>query len=244
MLKDQQTFCQATLLSSTAAVLAASCFDYDGNKQADISQYNLAIEMGDATVVTRAQISNITPHPNYDPVTFANNIAVIRFTETTTNMSYMIDNVPSLLDGFMHAYYNLNTDNTQWNEPQPMVLQLSDQNDCAASSSLFQAYQSDFICTTMRVRSIFNDACNIPYMFIVDSSDDGGILGFYSHSSLDENTEFCNNDNIIYNYYLNIAHYIPWINLLIDPDVQVGNRQNIAPDAVTESYSMTSPASG
>ncbi|KAJ2631384.1 hypothetical protein H4R22_002013, partial [Coemansia sp. RSA 1290] len=167
MMKDQQTFCQATLLSSTAAVLAASCFEYDENNNADTSMYNLAVEAQDPNVVMRTQISNITPHPNYDPESFANNIAVIRFTEISTNMEYYIDNLPSLWYSFLHAHYSLNADNTKWNDPTLSDVPLADQNECSSSSSLFQAYQSDFICTTETVPSMFRDGCVLPYKFIL-----------------------------------------------------------------------------
>ncbi|KAJ2275940.1 Transmembrane protease serine 9 [Coemansia sp. RSA 2522] len=244
MFNNQQTLCQATILSSTAAVLAASCFDYDENKQADVSQYSLTVQAGEAAEVLQAQISNITPHPNYDPVTFANNIAVIRFSEVTTTLTYMIDNQPFLWESFLHVQFSLTADLAQWNVPQMEDVSLGDQNECGASSTLFQAYPSDYICSVGKVMSTYDNGCELPYQFILGHFEVGtGMIGFYSHSSLEENTSFCDN-NQIYNYYIIIAHYIPWINLLIDPDVYAGNRRSAAPDEVTESYTMMSPVTG
>ncbi|KAJ1872649.1 hypothetical protein LPJ55_002949 [Coemansia sp. RSA 990] len=238
---NQQTFCQATIISDTAAVLAASCFDYNDSGKADSTKYKVYVEATDPSIVSQAQVSSITPHPSYNPQTFANNIAVVTFSAISTGMEYIIDNKPGLWETFLHISNSLNSANTQWNTPEMSDLALGDQNACEAASSLFKANKYDFFCTVGTIPSMFHSGCMAPYKFLLGHNETGtGMLGFYSHSAILGGNPFCDHSEI-YNYYLRIDHYIPWINTVVDPDVYAANRDNVAPDATTPDYAMATP---
>ncbi|KAJ2776302.1 hypothetical protein H4R18_005741 [Coemansia javaensis] len=81
MVDGQQSFCPIILVSTTAGVAAASCFDYGQSGQVNAAPYSIATGGQAQPVANRAQITVVAKHPGYDPQSFANNTAVVRFNE-------------------------------------------------------------------------------------------------------------------------------------------------------------------
>ncbi|KAJ2058675.1 hypothetical protein GGI08_003382, partial [Coemansia sp. S2] len=78
----QQTSCEVALMRSTYGFVAAACIDYLDSEAKAMNQstiYEVAISAGNQVSYGTVLVSKITPNPQYDPKTFANNLAVIEF---------------------------------------------------------------------------------------------------------------------------------------------------------------------
>ncbi|KAJ2142784.1 hypothetical protein IW136_001854, partial [Coemansia sp. RSA 678] len=94
----------------------------------------------------------------------------------------------------------------------------------------------------MATRVSFSDGnCVLPYKYVAGHKDTDVIqLGFYSHSAIKEDTGFCNGETVnpIYNYYILLANYIPWINSKINTPLTAYHFEGSTPAESTTSYSM------
>ncbi|KAJ2848900.1 hypothetical protein IWW36_003004, partial [Coemansia brasiliensis] len=207
------------IVTPETGVAAASCFKYNGD-EIDESRYSIMVGNGgiDKQNVTA---SKIIPHPDYDSDTFANNLAVIKFSKLSINneAGFQVGDLPSEWPNFYYVHHTLQADHATWNEPNVAQDGLADFDACGAASPLFKANNFDFICNSAVRRSFSDENCVLPYKFVVGyNSEKQAQLGFYSHSAIDGDNDFCNGDsqNTIYNYYILLANYIPWINSNID----------------------------
>ncbi|KAJ1750650.1 hypothetical protein LPJ79_002755 [Coemansia sp. RSA 1821] len=213
-----QTFCQVMIVTPEVGVAAASCFEYDGD-EVDESRYSVIVGNGGIDI-QNVTATKIIPHPDYDSNTFANNLAVIKFSKVNINSGagFQVGDWPSEWPNFYYIHRTLQADHATWNEPNVIQDELADSAACSAASPLFKANNFDFICNSAVRQSFTGENCVLPYKFVVGyNSDQQAQLGFYSHSAIDGDGDFFNGgSNTIYNYYILLANYIPWINSNID----------------------------
>ncbi|KAJ2452652.1 hypothetical protein EV183_002803 [Coemansia sp. RSA 2336] len=206
------------IVTPEVGVAAASCFEYNGD-EVDNSPYSVMLGNGgiDSQNVT---VTNIIPHPDYDSDTFANNLAIVKFSKANINSGagFQVGDWPSEWPSFYFIHRTLQADQATWNEPNVIQDELASSDACGTASPLFKANNFDFICNSAVRQSFTDENCVLPYKFVVGyNSDKQAQLGFYSHSAIDGEGDFCNGgSNTIYNYYILLSNYIPWINSNID----------------------------
>ncbi|KAJ2169266.1 hypothetical protein GGH15_000675 [Coemansia sp. RSA 562] len=238
----KQTFCQVMIVSSQAGVAAASCFKFDDDGYTDPSTYTVIVGGGGIDGSLRLYVTKIEKHPNYNPNSFANNLAIVTFGAINNpDITYQIGDIPSEWPGLYFVHRSLIEDQFSWNDANIIEDTLADSEACGAASPLFRENNMDFICN-MATRVSFSDGnCVLPYKYVVGHRDTDVIqLGFYSHSAIKEATGFCNGENVntIYNYYILLANYIPWINSKISTPLTSYHFEGSTPAESTTSYSM------
>ncbi|KAJ2621271.1 hypothetical protein GGI26_004245 [Coemansia sp. RSA 1358] len=209
---SQETSCEAALIDSSSAFVAATCLQ-DSNGKIDTSaQYRLAIKMGkgDSPTVTKT-ISSITVHPKYDSSTLINNLAVVQFDKDQTigwqnyfginptewsSLYYVrrsLKNVPALTWSNVTAYSSMDTP-----------------GKCATSSPAYQANTADFLCNYAGVLSIFNPECKVPYgtVFAAIDPNDMALVAIHSHTAVIGNS-MCSTQTKLH-YYTLLRNYLAW----------------------------------
>ncbi|KAJ1725851.1 hypothetical protein LPJ61_005615 [Coemansia biformis] len=221
MVDMKQSFCPVIIVSGTAGVAAASCFDYDEKGKADVSRYSLATGGSAQPTGSRLQLTSVTKHSGYNPTTFSNNIAVVQFAVAALPdpMRVGVGTAPTKWSRKILVHRALTDDGFSWLDYETTSGAAADASACGAASTLFQNYQSDYLCSITTRTSMYNQQCVMPYKYVLAVNGESlSQLGFYSHSAIQDATNYCAKSTI-YNYYLFIANYIPWINSIINPAI-------------------------
>ncbi|KAJ2156601.1 hypothetical protein GGF46_005076 [Coemansia sp. RSA 552] len=231
---------------------AASCFEYsdDGTPPGGIDYkvvYGRDFEDTRGTV----DVTEYIRHPAYDPTTYANNIAVVRFKgEVNIEEDIILNfaNIPSEWPSrYGFSYQTLTEGNNAWNPREAIFIGPADQNACAQASWLFHDNQQDFICITDDLPSMYDRGdCKLPFKDVtaMNPNEDGSSaqtkLGFFSHSMVYSAGGYCGGGQK-FHYYLMVANYIPWINSKIGAEVQVATLGGQDPTQTDQNWSMNNP---
>ncbi|KAJ2436829.1 hypothetical protein IWW46_005592, partial [Coemansia sp. RSA 2440] len=90
LMKDNvQTLCEIVMMTTRVGVVAASCLDYVGNTVDPNVVYYVGLSKNVNDVYGNLQLETIIPHPNYNPNTFENNVAIVM---GVTNPAYDFEN--------------------------------------------------------------------------------------------------------------------------------------------------------
>ncbi|KAJ2161401.1 hypothetical protein GGF46_001496 [Coemansia sp. RSA 552] len=77
--RKEQTICGVVLVSESIGVTSATCFEYDDNLNVNKGKYNMLVGWSEDTNLAHTlAIGSVTIHPEFDPSTFANNIAILK----------------------------------------------------------------------------------------------------------------------------------------------------------------------
>ncbi|KAJ2711173.1 hypothetical protein H4R19_003374 [Coemansia spiralis] len=230
------------LVTPNAGVAAASCFDVGGQGKVDASQYSIAIGgngLDAANIITSAL--SVEVHPSYDPLQFANNIAVVVFNKIAAEgVTFRVGDLPSEWPAFYFVQRSLNAQQSAWNNYKVVQDTLADATKCSEASRLFAQNQRDFICSTATHQSLYNPSCVLPYKYVVGVGAGGGQtaqLGLYSHSATVGDSAFCGT-GVVHNYYVMIANFIPWINSHIGQALTAYHASNAAIATSSTAYQM------
>ncbi|KAJ2903736.1 hypothetical protein GGI21_004392, partial [Coemansia aciculifera] len=77
IVKSIQTSCEVALASDSYGYVAANCLMVNGNMVGMLSDLQVAVH--GPQLSSLYPITNVTIHPNYDPASLANNIAVVKY---------------------------------------------------------------------------------------------------------------------------------------------------------------------
>ncbi|KAJ1948477.1 hypothetical protein FBU59_001576, partial [Linderina macrospora] len=152
LLKDgKQTSCELALMHSQAAFVPASCFDVGSSKSVnDVSPYQVAFDVG-GSIIARdiVAVDRIIINPQYNPTTFANNIAVILFNSQLKEVwSNPIDRHPEELTDRAYVRRSMKSEDKQtWNAPA-VINDMSTDDGCKQASALFESNPVDLWCTS------------------------------------------------------------------------------------------------
>ncbi|KAI9502677.1 hypothetical protein BX070DRAFT_246931 [Coemansia spiralis] len=104
---DGQTYCEVAITSQNFGIAAASCFDYaGGNVDLSVKYFVMMSSNTQIAAFGTYAVQVVTPHPNYNPTTYANNIAVLKLT-TVPGFSFTQAMLIGLLGGLSkHAIQN------------------------------------------------------------------------------------------------------------------------------------------
>ncbi|KAJ2544471.1 hypothetical protein GGF49_001220 [Coemansia sp. RSA 1853] len=131
----KQTFCQVMIVSSQAGVAAASCFNYDDDGNADPGTYTVIVGGGGIDGSLRLYVTKIEKHPDYNPNTFANNLAIVTFGAINQqDITYNVGDIPSEWPGFYFVHRSLVNDEYSWNDANIVEDTLADSEACGAAS--------------------------------------------------------------------------------------------------------------
>ncbi|KAJ2672443.1 hypothetical protein IWW42_002808 [Coemansia sp. RSA 1085] len=211
----EQTSCEVALMYSTFGFVSAACLDYTDASAKTINtttNYEVAISSGLTSTYGRFRASKVTPNPGYDPVSYANNIALVEF---ESNGSEFVNYIASWRQDWVEFYYTRrslsNAASSTWNSPATTMYNAQpDLNACAQANTLFMYNQKDLICNELSTPSIMNASCSIPYASIYGVNDpNAAVAALYSHSAVENDGSLCGNEKV-YNYFIVMQNYVHW----------------------------------
>ncbi|KAJ1742191.1 hypothetical protein LPJ68_002120 [Coemansia sp. RSA 1086] len=237
---DSQSVCAVVAANKVSAFVAASCLDFSGNSVA--GSYKAVFNVPGSDKLAEVAVSRVKAHPNYNPNTFANNIAFIQFSETELP-SALIGDWPIEWQNTVLVHASLNNDQSAWNEP---ILKeegaVSENSKCSDASTLYSESPSDYMCSTATHSSLYDRDCVLPYKIAMGYDEQGAApIGLYSHSATSDSDAFCGSGTIT-SYYILFKNYIPWFNQEVGT---AAGRLNRKPDGYTVmtyvDYQITPP---
>ncbi|KAJ1663180.1 hypothetical protein IW140_005653 [Coemansia sp. RSA 1813] len=180
------------------------------------TQYTVMVSDGFVNSFATLRVSKVTPNPQYDPVSFANNVALVEFDSSS---SEFVNYIASWRPEWTSTYYVRRTlnpaTNGSWSQPVMSAYGAnSDDTGCAAANPLYSLNTQDLMCNTMVTTNIFNNTCSIPYGSVYGVvGTNTAIAALYSHSAVGIDSAkpgpFCHGYTT-YNYYIVLQHYVHW----------------------------------
>ncbi|KAJ2158880.1 hypothetical protein GGF46_003425 [Coemansia sp. RSA 552] len=206
----RQSFCQVMILSENSGVAAASCFDYVGHQVDMRMDYSVVVGGAGTEITAQALVQSVIVHPDYDPETFLNNIAVLKF--DSVNLANLYPNVGANTQEWnrlVFVHRTLFEDSSQWNDYN--VYTDGQESQMCVNVEPFRQSYKDWACGGIIANSPYGDSCDVPYKMIIGQTEnESAMLGFYSHSELVPGDMFCKPNGV--HWFVMVANYIPWIN--------------------------------
>ncbi|KAJ2394864.1 hypothetical protein GGI23_004523 [Coemansia sp. RSA 2559] len=199
------------------AVVSADCLDYTSGIQLDAStRYDIYVDDGVDGKADKYKADNVTVHPQFNPTTKANNIAVVQFNGGKEPTWYnAIGITRETYWGDMVYARSTITDlkNMTWSKPDYTYNPAAGDATCDTMSVLYNANSYDFTCIANSANPPGDDLtpCDTPYgtayTYINKTLH---LVGFYSYSSV---TGSPGDDglckvNTARNYYLMLSDWI------------------------------------
>ncbi|KAJ1731716.1 hypothetical protein LPJ72_003793 [Coemansia sp. Benny D160-2] len=211
------TTCQLALISNKAAFVAANCLDYkDGtNTPDDTTIYQVMISDGATKNIGRYTVDEVDAHPRYNPETFANNVALIKYnSDSSIEWKNYIAANPAEWDSELYVQRTLvsNSTSSDWNLPEAVQVTGDAPTGCVKASSLFKVNEVDFLCTTDTVadKSAKESSCVMPYGSVYGAiGNDLAVAALYSHSFLVGGDTLCTS-TAVFSYYTLLSNYLEW----------------------------------
>ncbi|KAJ1789716.1 hypothetical protein LPJ59_005292, partial [Coemansia sp. RSA 2399] len=211
------TFCELGLFTSKLAVVSADCLDYtSGIKLNASTSYVIYVDDGVDGKADKYKADNITVHPEFNPTTKANNIAVVQFNggkEPTWYNAIGITRETYWGDMVYSRSTITDLDTMTWNEPDYTYNPAADDATCDTMSVLYNANSYDFTCIANSANPPEDDLtpCDTPYgtaYTYINSTL--YLVGFYSYSSVtgSPGDDGLCNVNTARNYYLMLSDWI------------------------------------
>ncbi|KAJ2088395.1 hypothetical protein IW138_004271 [Coemansia sp. RSA 986] len=212
-------------MDMTSGFLAANCIDFTSDNKVDTSTKYI-VYITSFTDASGLEVdlypSDITIHPNYDPTTFANNIAIIQFNKNTTdNYISFIKSDTYIGETEVYVRRSFNEPTGTWNPPT-VVDQDSDDGNCAAASALYAANPGMLTCTSAVTTSTENGNCSMPYglMYRQNYTDVIVSSNIYSHSVVYGNN-MCNGPVTTFSYYTDLWTYVGFAGKVLNRPINV-----------------------
>ncbi|KAJ2322283.1 hypothetical protein IWW52_000189 [Coemansia sp. RSA 2704] len=221
LMKNQsQTLCEVAMVTQRFGFVAASCGDYVNGQIDPNVNYGVGLSKNMKDFYANLGVETIIPHPNYNPDTFENNIAVVMF---ASNPLVTFNNAIAdwALDWtnyyFVHRSQAVGNEWPlySWNEPSVSVTNGTNTinmnlDQCNSASTLYEANQDKFICSPLDLSYYYNRDCSIPYGAVYMGHDNTvAAAAVFSHTSIHGNEGFCGGGKMV-NYYVVLRNYIKW----------------------------------
>ncbi|KAJ2614141.1 hypothetical protein EV177_002203 [Coemansia sp. RSA 1804] len=145
----EQTSCMVAVVSMTFGVVAANCIDLTGDNKVDTSvTYKIHYSPYNNNTGPMYDISpsGFTVHPNYNPQTLENNIAVLQYTDSTADSysSYISTNAYGPTNK-VYIRRDYDTLTSTWTAPELINNDISD-SDCEDTSPIHSVIFGDDMC--------------------------------------------------------------------------------------------------
>ncbi|KAJ1899951.1 hypothetical protein LPJ66_001780, partial [Kickxella alabastrina] len=171
----------------------------------------------------RALISNskITIHPDFDPRTFANNIAVVRFTGISS--SGWSSGVGISADEWNNRWfarsYLQDVQTMTWNEAV-IETRLRQSSYCIQTSGIYAANTDSMFCTTATMSAVGGARCDMPFSISYAVSFEQIVpAAIFSHTVYYGN-QLCDSSRLLH-YYTSLANYITFAESVIDRKINL-----------------------
>ncbi|KAJ2809392.1 hypothetical protein H4R20_000117 [Coemansia guatemalensis] len=211
-----QTSCEMALIDSNAGFVAASCLSYKSDGKVDNNiDYRVAINGIGSEKSSVNSVTMVDAHPNYNPSTYANNIAVLHWGDPY-KVSWHQDigqDRPAWDSTFYTRRTMSSVSDASWSTPSVLTLFGSDAvNGCSSASNLYNSNKDWFLCIAQTTKSIANSNCQTPYGAVWGAyqSDSVAVAAIYSHSSIYDGSELCGSTGNQYHYYTMLQPYVEW----------------------------------
>ncbi|KAJ2000742.1 hypothetical protein GGI04_004031 [Coemansia thaxteri] len=244
----QATSCEIALMTNTYGFVAAACLDFIDTAGKMVNQstvYEVAISSGGQGSYGSALVTRVTVNPNYDPKTFANNLAVVQY--NSGGYSF-VNYIASWRPDWSNLYFVRrglgNAGSSAWNAPVVASYNAtSDLADCARANRLFLANQSDLMCNRLSIPATNNASCSVPYGSVYGVNGANiAIAGLYSHSATYGQDGLCGAVGQLYNYYIVLENYVHWAMSVLSVRVPVyHSRIPEYTENMNPNYSMVNP---
>ncbi|KAJ2213834.1 hypothetical protein EV179_003533 [Coemansia sp. RSA 487] len=196
-----------------AGYVAASCIDLRYNKVDTSTNYKIYFTpmLNSDSFAVDLDPSDITIHPNYDPVSYANNIAVVQYNkDTTDNYFTYMEADPYIGNIDVYTRWAFNQSLNDWTMPE-LSNESSDDSGCAAGSSLYAYNQQWLKCTSATTTSVQAEDCTMPYSILFKENRTSTIImsHLYSHSVV-YGSSMCDGPVKVLSYYTSMKLYAGW----------------------------------
>ncbi|KAJ2742220.1 hypothetical protein GGI20_004643 [Coemansia sp. BCRC 34301] len=215
------TSCEVALISNLFGYVSANCLSYNkADGSVDMTpNYQVMLSDGTTTSLGMFSVYSATPHFKYDPTTFANNVALLKFNKGGVRewKNYIGANRSDWTSKFFVSRAVTNTPGSPMGTwlPTQAVVESSDVTaQCSAASSLYASNINDFLCTSQVANSASSSSsggatCALPYSTVYGVRDpDLAVAGLYSHSVI-VGDSLCKYTQI-FNYYTLLSNYLEW----------------------------------
>ncbi|KAJ1801290.1 hypothetical protein LPJ59_000412 [Coemansia sp. RSA 2399] len=240
-----QTSCGVIPINQNYAFVAASCFQYDDEGKPDESlEYQVYLAVAGPSPQP-LDVSTITVRPDYDPKTFANNLAIVSF--DYSNEGELTNDIGSLASEWNQLTYivqNMTSNLEFWNAPYIYQDSAVAGSSCSKASSLYKANPNALVCD-MQTRTASTDGdCQLPLQFVVGTSSNLlAVVALYSYSAISGSSVdgFCESGDTIVNYYTNLFNYAGWAAEVTKGTVDVRHPNIENRTGPVANYSMQAP---
>ncbi|KAJ1934483.1 hypothetical protein GGF37_006348, partial [Kickxella alabastrina] len=218
----QATSCEFALIDNKSAFVAATCLtDASGNQVK--ASYEIYFNNAAGLAKERALISNskITIHPDFDPRTFANNIAVVRFTGISSNgwSSGVGISADEWNNRWFARSYLQDVQTMTWNEAV-IETRLRQSSYCVQTSGIYAANTDSMFCTTATMSAVGGAQCDMPFSISYAVSLEKIVpAAIFSHTVYYGN-QLCDSSRLLH-YYTSLANYITFAESVIDRKINL-----------------------
>ncbi|KAJ2727011.1 hypothetical protein GGI07_000128 [Coemansia sp. Benny D115] len=230
-----------------AAFLSASCLDYTSGTNINTStKYEVYIDLanGNTTpLVASLSPSDIHLHPNYNPNTLENNIAVIEFNKQTTDSykAYIVTD-RYLVDSSSYIRRSYNEQTKKWNTPVTGSM-AKNVDACSQNSGLLAANPYEIACTTSSTTSIYNSGCTVPFGTVYTRGTGTiGLIGIFSYAVI-EGDGMCKGGTTWYSYFVKLWNTDRFATSVLGYPVDVLFQEKPTTEPLTSLYSNAPPTS-
>ncbi|KAJ2359031.1 hypothetical protein IWW50_000127 [Coemansia erecta] len=207
----QTTTCELALVSDKLAFVAANCLDYQPNSNIldTSSTYQVMVSDGGTGNVGTFNVVSTQAHPKYNPNSFANNVALVKFNggNGVEWKNYIAANPNDWKSEF---YVKRTMSGSSWAMPQVQESTGGAPQQCAGASPIYAANTKDFLCTDKFTTASKNgQTCAAPFGTVYGVDDpDLAVAAIYSHSVVIGDS-LCSSSTV-YSYYTILSNYLEW----------------------------------
>ncbi|KAJ2450500.1 hypothetical protein EV183_004242 [Coemansia sp. RSA 2336] len=219
----KQTMCGLALIDNKSAMVSADCLEYNGSSVNEDVIYTVYIDSGFDNITSNHIVTKITVHPDYDPETKANNIAVLEYNDNAWVDWYnynAIDTYKWKNLVYVQRYVE-DVDAGTWGTSKLVVDKYVNDTTCKDISPLYGDNLSDMTCydTLVEPPSSELSTCNVPYSTVYALLD--GIIfqaGIFSYAEVSGGSDFCGSGQMR-TYYTLVANYLMFARVTINRTV-------------------------
>ncbi|KAJ2845706.1 hypothetical protein IWW36_004673 [Coemansia brasiliensis] len=157
----------------------------------------------------------VDAHPQYNPSTYANNIAVLHWGDPydITWHQYIAQDKPDWDNVFYTRRTMSSVSKKTWNTPATLSLSgTAAPSGCSSASNLYKSNENWFLCMAQTTTSIVNSKCQTPFgaAWAVYQPNNMAVAALYSHSAIYGGSELCGSTGNQYHYYTLLQPYADW----------------------------------
>ncbi|KAJ1663376.1 hypothetical protein EV178_005027 [Coemansia sp. RSA 1646] len=252
VISSTQTSCEMALVNSISAFVAASCLKFKSDGNADNSiDYRVAINDPNSGTSKIYSVDSVDVHSQYNPSTFANNIAFLMFnTGSSVSWKQYIGEDPADWDNVYYTSRTLSSiSKATWNTPaiiETSGASASDEAGCTAASALYSSNTASMRCLSTSATSVANNKCNTPYgaAWAIFQPSDIAIGALYSYSVVYGGNSLCGSSGNQFHYYTLLQPYVAWGQKMLGASISTYAADSSFSYSGSTSFSLSNSGAG